>query len=664
MFNHNKSKPQSDEDQIDPEITKIMGPPPEEAAPQLSDDAPKPELDEQQRVNQLLNTNINEGEVGDTSTAGNGMSSDQSLSEETDYNGQKIISESNTSSDDTKTDQIVKDIIATEGDDLIDAKDEKIANLSVKTSRPKGIKGLILAWWGHKKLRNFTFIVVFASLLALALVPTTRYAILNTAGVKASVSLMVIDAKSGRPIKNVEVTVADVTATTNNDGYVSLINIKLGPTQLEFAKRSFAPLSQNIVIGWGSNPFADPFQMKPVGSKYSFVITDWLSKKPIIKAEVTDGDSIGIADDSGIAILTFEPKDDNVKLKIKADGYREESLQIESSDKTTKEVKLVPQKPDVFVSRRSGKYDLYKRDVDGKNEVVLLAGTGNEQEDISLLVHPETPTAAFVSSRDGKRNKDGYLLSNLYMVDISNKTVSKVETTESERIQLIDWIGDKLIFVKIVAGPSGNNNGRQRLISYDLKQDKQTELASSNYFNDVEVINKLVYYAPSSGGVASANSQLFKINPDGSSKASLVNKEVWVLYRSSYEKMQVSALNNTWYDLSISDNKVTALPGSPATPNHRIYVNSPGDSNSLYVDIRDGKGVLSIQDLKNNTEKVLYSKGGLGYPIRWLNDKNILFRISNSQETADYVLNIDAPNPIKVTDATNTSSTSRWYYYR
>jgi hypothetical protein len=93
-------------------------------------------------------------------------------------------------------------------------------------------------------------------------------------------------------------------------------------------------------------------------------------------------------------------------------------------------------------------------------------------------------------------------------------------------------------------------------------------------------------------------------------------------------------------------------------------VNSPGDSNSLYVDIRDGKGVLSIQDLKNNTEKVLYSKGGLGYPIRWLNDKNILFRVSNSQETADYVLNIDAPNPIKVTDVTNTSTTSRWYYYR
>jgi hypothetical protein len=647
-----KSKKDSKENQVDPEIAEIMGPLPEEAMPRMNADTDKPEIDIQQKINQVLESPETEGDA-----RGNGSDDFK--------DGDKRDRESADETADEKTDQAVKDIIARESDDLLKVEDEKKDNPNkVQSGHLSKIKRLFNAWWNNKLLRNISILIIVVAILAVALIPVSRYSVLNAVGVRASTSLSVIDSKSGKPIKDVEITIAGVASKTGKDGKAVISGIKLGKTELVLKKRSFTPKQQSIVVGWGSNPFIDPFQLNPVGTQYSFTITDWLSNKPIEKAEVTDGDSVAVAGKDGKATLIIEPKEDSIKLKIKAEGYREETIQIGSNDKIDKSIKLTPSRPDVFVSRRSGRYDLYKRDADGKNETVLLVGTGSEQEDISILVHPTANIAAFVSSREGKRNKEGYLLSNLYIVDLNAKTVSKVEATESEKIQLIDWIGDKLVFVKVAAGPSGATASRQRIVTFDYKQEKQAEPASSNYFNDVEVFNQKIYYAPGSSGVANAAAQLFKINPDGSSKTSLINKETWVMFRSNYNTLQISAVNNLWYELNISDAKITSLPGSPASPTHRIYIDSSDTNSSLWVDNRDGKGVLILQDLKANTEKVLYSKGGLGYPIRWLNSKNVLFRITNSQETADYVLNIDGGNPVKVSDVTSTSSTNRWYYYR
>lgn len=486
-------------------------------------------------------------------------------------------------------------------------------------------------------------------------------------GIRASLGLQVVDSKYGLPVKNADVSAGGQTAATNNEGKVTLNDVKLGKTQLVITKRSFATVNQSITVGWGSNPFNDPIQMTPTGSNFNFIVTDWLSGKPVAKAEVTDGESSALTDDAGKVTLTIQPTDKDVTLNVKAKDYRTEKIIIGAKDSTEKTVKLVAGKPDVFVSKRSGKYDVYKRDVDGTNETVLLAGTGSEQDPLGLLVNQDGATVAFVSTRDGKRDSGGYLLSNLFMVDVVTKTVTKVPDTEAAQIQLIDWVGDKLVFVKVAAGPSAATPGRQRVLVYDSKQDKISDIATANYFNDVEVFKGQIYYAPSSGGGSgSAAPQLFRVNPDGSSKTVLLDSEAWAIYRILYNKIQIGAVANKWYEQTLGENKVTPLSGAPANPAHRIYIDSPNNEKTVYIDSRDGKGVLVLQDLKtpSNPDIVITSKGGLNYPVRWLSDKHILFRVSNSQETADYIINIEGGNAFKVGDVTNTATTNRWYYYR
>lgn len=655
-----------DNDDVDEEVKAIMGPIPERAlansadeinenpvepsGPPILDDTPIEEVSEVSRVAEQVNSELSAQHELD------GVHETPKPEAGTDLN-----------EDDPAVDAAVADIIAKESDEILAAEDAKKAAEETPKRQKHGIGHFFSAWWHNKRARMLTLAAIAAALLGLALLPSSRYTILNAVGVRAGVSLQVIDSKYGLPIKNAEVVAGGQKATTDNSGRVSLSNVKLGKTQLVIAKRSFATVNQAIIVGWGSNPFNDPLQMTPTGSAYSFVVTDWLSGKPVAKAEVSDGESTALTDDKGKVTLTIQPTDKDITLTVKGKDYRIEKLTISATDKDEKPIKLVAGKPEIFVSKRSGKYDIYRRDVDGTNESVLVGGTGSEQDPLGLLVSPDGATAAFVSTREGKRDSGGYLLSNLYMVDVNTKTVTKVTSTEAAQIQLIDWVGDKLVFVRIAAGPSAATAGRQHIIAYDSKLEKQNELANANYFNDVEVYKGQVYFAPSSGGGAgSAAAQLYRINTDGSSKTVLLDKEVWVTYRTTYNKIQANAVDNKWYEQSLGDNKMTAMSGAPASATHRIYVDSPNGEKTVWVDNRDGKGVLILQDVKNPStpDTVLVSRGGLGYPIRWLSDTHILMRISNSQETADYVINIAGGDAQKVGDVTNTASTSRWYYYK
>jgi Tol biopolymer transport system component len=60
---------------------------------------------------------------------------------------------------------------------------------------------------------------------------------------------------------------------------------------------------------------------------------------------------------------------------------------------------LVRARKVVVVTRQSGKYDIYKSDIDGKNREALLLGTGHENSNISLAVSPDGQRVAFVSTR-------------------------------------------------------------------------------------------------------------------------------------------------------------------------------------------------------------------------------------------------------------------------
>jgi Tol biopolymer transport system component len=556
-----------------------------------------------------------------------------------------------------ETDQAVNDIISKESDDLLAVQDVKLTEPAQKQSKPK--RSLISRWAHSSGARWTTFLLIFAGLASAGVMPQSRYYLLNKAGVRSSASVVITDQSTLRPLKNVTVSIAGQSVQTDAEGKAQLGNLLLGPTELVVDKRAFASTRKSVTIGWGSNPL-DAVALSPKGDQYSFIITDYLSDKPIANAEITAGEASATSDEKGEIKLTLaDQAEDKVKLTITAAGYRTETSTLELSNKQKQAVKLVPVHKVAFVSKRSGAYDLYTIDADGKNEIKVLAGSGSETNDITLAPHPTAEAAALVSTREIKRAADGALLTTLTYVNLKDKTTKTV--TQSTQIRLVDWIGTRLIYVQLNVDAKSDDPGRYRLMSYDYVSGDNRQLASTNYFNDIVSAGGEVYYAPASAYQNGVNLGVFMVHADGSGKKPILNQEAWNVLRTDYNKLTL-AVQQDWYDYTLGSEAPTKLAGQPGNTAARLYVDSPDAKHSVWLDSRDGKGTIVLYDTSTKTESTVYALNGVKGPIRWINNSTVVFRQSTSKETADYIVNINGGSPKKLVDVTSTAGIDRWSY--
>lgn len=529
--------------------------------------------------------------------------------------------------------------------------------------KPKGLKAKLKDLWLNPKKRWSIIILLVISLAAAAIIPDSRYFILNTVGVRSSASITVLDESTGQPLKNAVVTIASSEQQTNQEGVASFSGLRLGKTSLSINKRAFADKEQTVTLGWGSNPLGN-IEIQPVGLQYKLTVIDYLSGKPIEKAEASYEEFSAVSNENGEIALTIEdPGQDSITFNVAADGYRAEDISVDIESKETPEVTLVLDRKHIFVSKRSGKYDVYQSDLDSQNQELILSATGSEREDLALVSHPDKDIAALVSTRSGERTANGQLKDTLTLIDATGEEATTEEIATAERVQLIDWSGSDLVYVRIAEGADANSPDRHRLVSYNLESRVGKEIAKSNYFNDVLMVDGVVYYAPSSANLQDTKPALYKVNANGDDRQEIFGQEVWNIFRTSYTQIYFS-VNNDWYEYKPDENKVLAADGAPAIQLSRLYVDAPGESNqSAWIDQRDGKGTLLVHNSSDGKDRILYQQGGLTYPVRWMSDSVLVFRLNSSQETADYAVSLDGGSPKKIIDVTNTGGVDRWYYY-
>lgn len=567
--------------------------------------------------------------------------------------------------EDRATDAAVDEIVAEESDRILAVEDAKAeltkdgVNLNKKSPLAK-LKSKLKDFWANPVARRTTIAVTLLAVVLVFVVPTSRYFALNLAGVRASSSLRVVDEKTGQPLKNAVVSLSGQSGTTDKDGQVSLQKVKLGKQSLTVQKPAFADLEQVFTIGWGSNPI-DDLKLTAVGSRYVFSVKDFLSDQPVDAEAVSDKYSARANEKGEIILVVEDEKIEKIDIEIIAEDYRIEKLTLPVGSKDPQNLQLVPARKHAFVSKRDGVYDLYKIDADGKNEELVIKGTGKESEDrMVILPHKTKNIVGFVSTRGEKYNKDGFALSSLNIVDLD--TNKSTEISESERIQMVDFIGDSLVYVAIKSGESAASPNRHQLASYDINGGDRKELASTNYFNDVLSARGIIYYSPAEYKV-NGPVGFYKIKPDGSGKETIFGKEVWNLFRVSYYNIN-AAVGQDWYGYDIGSSQFDKLSGGPPVLKSRVYTDAPDSVNSLWVDERDGKGVLLLYNTETNQEdKPLQTQSGLRNPIYWLDNDHIVYRVSDNSETADYVLSISGGEPKKIVDVTNIAGLDRWYYY-
>ncbi len=560
---------------------------------------------------------------------------------------------------DPETDKAIDEIVKTESDALLQAEDEKLAAViapRTKTSFSGRLKNILMS----KRFKRTVFAAILLGIVVAGVVPASRYYVLNAAGVRSAASLRVLDASTRQPMRNVTVQIAGQEAQSDEDGNVRLGELRLGSYAMTIQKRAFAERTENITVGLGSNPFGE-FNLVPTGSQYTFTVTDFLATTPIVKAEAVSEDASAFSDEDGIIKLTIEdPEATRRAVTIRAQGYRDEVISIDLDSMETRAVSMVAGRKSVFVSNREGRFDLFSIDADGKNEQRILPGTGSERDDIVIESHPTDEVVAYVSTRENKRNADGFLLSTLTIIQIEGNKARSI--AQSERVQVVGWHEDHIVYVQVAAGASAANPKRHRLVSHNYVENETKELASANYFNDVKMANGRVFYAPASAYSGRQTSNLHSVNPDGSDQKIVFEQEIWSMFRLTYESLTLS-LQQEWFTYALNSDDQPGKISPPANPVSRNYVVSPDGSKALWVDVRDGKGVLLSYNIESKEDTALITLGGLKQPVRWLNDTTIQYRLKTEQESADYVLSTLGGEPVKIQDVTDTNTVDRWFYF-
>lgn len=551
---------------------------------------------------------------------------------------------------DLATDSAVDDITRDEADQALAHEDAAYDALTAE--KPRGfwqkIGHFFVVWWHNKWWRSITIVLLLATVTTMAVVPRARYFALNIFGVRSSVSLTVIDMSTQLPLKNVTVSADGQEAKTNAKGQARLSQLHLGNHTLVVHRIAFAPVTQQVTIGWGSNPLGNVV-LSATGARYTLSVRDFVTGKMVEGAEADSGVAAAVADKNGLITLTLDANVDPntiADITISAPHYRSEPFSLNLATTESAAITLVPAGQEIFFSKQSGKYDLISMDLDGKNRAILLNGTGTENNNLALAVDVASKRAAVISTRDNVRDSDGYLLSTLTLVDTA--TGASIVLDHAEQIQLIDWIGTRLIYEEAIAGSSASNSQRYKIMSYDYVTNTRSQLAAANQFNTVISAGGMLYYAVSHTD-PTAQAAFFRVRPDGTGRQVVLNRETWSAFRADYKAIKLQTPDG-WYAYELNG---TPQKSAPATNfQSRLYVSNT--EHNVWLENRNGLNTLLDYNINSDKDALIHAQNGLGYPVRWLNSDVVIYRVVTAQEVADYAVSVRGGEVKKITDVSNS----------
>lgn len=526
------------------------------------------------------------------------------------------------------------------------------------------VKHFFKRWWNNKKLRYLTLSGAVAVLAVLFIVPLTRYGILNAVGLKASASLLVVDDETGLPLKNAIVRVGGAEAPSGDDGWASVSGIRLGDQSLQIVKPGYGDYLRAVRIHTGGNTL-DEIRMIATGTRFAFRVTDWHNEQELsgVLAEATASGASAFSDGEGLVKLATPPSEEQIEITFSVDGYNTHTVSTDPANFDEQSVRLVKAGYNAFISKRDGEFDLYRSLLDGSEVTKIVEATGRErQSSLALSLGGEGRFAALVSTRDGERNDDGFVLSGLYMVELETGNLKRIDL--SETIDLIGWAGDRLVYVAQTSGESGYSPQRFKIRSIQPEEVAAQTLETSNYFYGVTLADGRIYYGPGESFRQNRPPEHFmSMLPDGSDKRTHVEARTVRIARTDFDTLVLETVTSNfkqqWYSYSLGSQAAVKLDGQPVSfeywSTNAEFINSPDGNWLIWQEERDGKDVIVLRD-GGGAERILVTMDGAQAPLRWLGNDLVVFRVVKPGETADYIISLaNDAEPVKLGDVTNVA---------
>jgi len=594
------------------------------------------------------------------------------------------IDDSNPTIENKETDKAVADIVAKEGDAMLAAQDAatKKANTPAKPQEATGIKAKV-----KKVLKSkTTWAIVAALLIVLFAIPYTRYKILGFF-IKKQVTISIVDSKTNVPVSNAQVVVSGQQLKTDGEGQVRA-EIGVGPAELEIKKQYYKSAEETVFIGI-SNTQNPKIDLQATGRQVPITVVDRITGQPVSNAEVKVINTSVKTDKKGKATIVLPATNTTEETSIKAKGYNPSTPTIQITNEVVPEntFSLTPVGKVYFLSNQTGKIDVVKSNLDGTDRKVVLAGAGKEEpNNTSLLASRDWRYVMLKSKRDSGQPA-------LYLIDTSNDKVDQVDSSNGD-VEPIGWYGHYFMYSLTNNAVSQSKSGKQIIKSHDADKDQSNQLdqtqaegTPSSYayqvFDNFHILNNLLSYtvqwntydATGNGvNLANKNDSIRGVQPNGQNKK---DYQTFPAQGVSYIQSAQYGPQNVYYSVYNGDNGKTSyyqFDGQSATAVKNIdqsdlnktyptYLVSPGSSQTLWSDVRDGKYTLFLGDNSGKNPKQIASNGDYA-PYGWYNDSLILVSKGNNQLLVMPVSGVQPPKqPLKVTNYYRPAVTFTGYGY-
>ncbi|MDB5185482.1 MAG: hypothetical protein JWL85_5 [Candidatus Saccharibacteria bacterium] len=537
-------------------------------------------------------------------------------------------------------------------------------------------------YMSHKKLAIPATVLVM--LLIIFAAPFTRYPVLGLV-MKQQVAVQVIDARSGKPVSETEVEIAGQNSRTDANGWTNFSAVPVGNKTVVATKKYYKDAQIKVPV-----PLTKKAEVKirieATGRQVPVVIKNKISGVGVKGATVKVLDTETKTDDKGEAIIVLPPNKETEEALISIAGFNELKTTIKVTEAQTLEntYAITPAGKIYFLSKKSGKLDVVKTNLDGSDRQTVLAGTGREEDqDTTLLASRDWKYMALKSRREGDNAK-------LYMIETANDKLTTMDEGDAG-FSLVGWSNNYFTFLVIRNNVKNWESKRQSLKSFNAESKQLKTLDSSvgegsheydqtqqSISNLYKLKNEIVYtktwstnnYTPFL--LNSKKSTLESTKPDGSGRRVIRSFDMSPgiayqniaarLYTPNEVYLAVGGPSK-YYEYINGEVKDATDAKDQFDKYYPTYLISPSDNASFWYKPRDGKNTLFTGNADGNDAKKV-SELSEFTPYGWYSDGYLLVSKKGSEL---YIMpkkdSLEEKDAFKITDYHRSNQSYQGYGY-
>ncbi len=391
----------------------------------------------------------------------------------------------------------------------------------------------------------------------------------------------------------------------------------------------------------------EPLQAKfeATGRQIEISVRNKISDKSLSGVTIKAGRSEAKTDDKGLATIVLPAGGKEEKAELSREGFNASSVNIavENQSKDANKFTLVPSGKLYFLSKKTGKIDVIKTNLDGSERQTVLPGTGREEEgNTILLATRDWKYLVLLSRRDSPKTK-------LHLIDTSNDKLSVIDEGDVT-FSLAGWHDNDFVYSVTRNNIPVGQPKRQALKVFRAPNQKLTTIdettAESGSYQEiipgVSLLDQNIIYVKQwlQNGFGSSlegkQTTINAINYDGSGKKDVKGlpptvflqqllykpNEVYFSYYADNKQNYLEYEDNTIKDASSSSDKFTN--------EYPTYLLSPSGTYTLWSEARDGKSALFQGDKAGNNGKLLDQTTKYN-PYGWYSDDYLLVSKGGSE---------------------------------